>query len=98
MDCNLPGSSVQGISQARPLEWVAYAFSIFTYKSEVWQLEILAGMEGALKTRVTKPKRKMAKEIIEFPSSELVTQNRKMLGVMKRVTQYGVSKMQGTGV
>ena len=55
-------------------------------------------MEGALETRVTKPKRKMAKEIIEFSFSELVTQNRKMLGVMKRVTQYGVSKMQGTGV
>ena len=27
MDCSLPGSSVQGISQARILEWVAIAFS-----------------------------------------------------------------------
>ena len=28
MDCSLPGSSVQGIFQARELEWGALAFSI----------------------------------------------------------------------
>ena len=27
MDCNLPGSSIHGILQARVLEWVAIAFS-----------------------------------------------------------------------
>ena len=27
MDCNLPGSSVQGILQAEILEWVAISFS-----------------------------------------------------------------------
>ena len=27
MDCNLPGSSIHGIFQARVLEWVAIAFS-----------------------------------------------------------------------
>ena len=27
MDCNSPGSSVHGISQARILEWIAIAFS-----------------------------------------------------------------------
>ena len=27
MDCNLPGSSVYGISQARIVEWVAISFS-----------------------------------------------------------------------
>ena len=27
MDCNLPGSSVHGIFQARVLEWVAISFS-----------------------------------------------------------------------
>jgi len=27
MDCNPPGSSVHGISQARILEWVAISFS-----------------------------------------------------------------------
>ena len=27
MDCNLPGSSVHGISQARTMEWVAISFS-----------------------------------------------------------------------
>ena len=29
MDCSLPGSSIHGIFQARVLEWVAIAFSIF---------------------------------------------------------------------
>ena len=29
MDCNLPDSSVYGILQARVLEWVAIAFSLF---------------------------------------------------------------------
>ena len=29
MDCSLPGSSVHGIFQARVLEWVASAFSVF---------------------------------------------------------------------
>ena len=28
MDCSLPGSSVQGIFQAKVLEWGAIAFSI----------------------------------------------------------------------
>ena len=27
MDCNLPGSSIHGIFQARVLEWVAISFS-----------------------------------------------------------------------
>ena len=30
MDCSLPGSSVQGIFQARVLEWGAIAFSIYS--------------------------------------------------------------------
>ena len=29
MDCSLPGSSIHGIFQARVLEWVAIAFSVF---------------------------------------------------------------------
>ena len=29
MDCSPPGSSVHGILQARVLEWVAIAFSLF---------------------------------------------------------------------
>ena len=33
MDCNLPGSPVHGIFQARVLEWVAIAFS--NYKAMV---------------------------------------------------------------
>ena len=29
MDCSLPGSSIHGIFQARVLEWLAIAFSVF---------------------------------------------------------------------
>ena len=32
MDCNLPGSSVHGISQTQVLEWVAISFSIMSMK------------------------------------------------------------------
>ena len=32
MDCSLPGSSVHGIFQARVLEWVAIAFSVYQYR------------------------------------------------------------------
>ena len=31
MDCSLPGSSAHGIFQARVLEWVAIAFSVFLH-------------------------------------------------------------------
>ena len=37
MDCSLPGSSVQGICQARVLEWGAIAFSSGSITS--WQIE-----------------------------------------------------------
>ena len=39
MDCNLPGSSIHGIFQARVLEWVAIAFSKnchMTQQSHCW--------------------------------------------------------------
>ena len=32
MDCSLPGSSIHGILQAKALEWVAIALSIFIAK------------------------------------------------------------------
>ena len=35
MDCSLPGSSIQGIFQARVLEWGAIAFSIFSSRSRL---------------------------------------------------------------
>ena len=35
MDCSLPGSSVHGIFQARVLEWVAIAFSIFMIRGTI---------------------------------------------------------------
>ena len=31
MDCNLPGSSIHGIFQARVLEWGAIAFSVMLH-------------------------------------------------------------------
>ena len=38
MDCNLPGSSIHGILQARILEWGAIAFSRLTFISKVRSL------------------------------------------------------------
>ena len=35
-DCSPPGSSVQGVLQARILEWVAIAFSIMKYFKQRW--------------------------------------------------------------
>ena len=32
VDCSLPGSSIHGISQARVLEWTAFAFSTMIYE------------------------------------------------------------------
>ena len=37
MDCSLPDSSAQGIFQARVLEWVAIAFSIFAHYVDPFQ-------------------------------------------------------------
>ena len=36
MDCSLPGSSIHGIFQARVVEWVAIAFSMYTLLSPCW--------------------------------------------------------------
>ena len=37
MDCNLPGSSIHGIFQARVLEWGAIAFSYLQYFKDKWK-------------------------------------------------------------
>ena len=41
MDCNLPGSSVHGIFQARILEWVAISFSRRPYPTQGLNLDLL---------------------------------------------------------
>ena len=44
MDCNLPGSSVHGILQARILEWVAISFSRGSSQSRDWtQISRISG-------------------------------------------------------
>ena len=40
MDCSLPGSSVHGIFQARVLEWVAIAFSVWSMQ-QTWILIVM---------------------------------------------------------
>ena len=35
MDCSLPGSSIHGIFQARVLEWLAIAFSVYSIHSHI---------------------------------------------------------------
>ena len=46
MDCNLPGSSIRGMFQARVLEWVTIAFSITNLDS------ILKSRDITLPTKV----------------------------------------------
>jgi len=43
MDCSLPGPSVHGIFQARVLEWVAIAFSVYVYS--IYYLSIYLFMD-----------------------------------------------------
>ena len=50
MDCSLPGSSVQGIFQARLLEWVAIAFSRGIFPGIPWESN--QGIEPGGQTRV----------------------------------------------
>ena len=40
MDCSLPGTSVQGIFQARVLEWGAIAFSVFVSRMPFEELSL----------------------------------------------------------
>ena len=43
MDCSLPGSSIQGIFQARVLEWGAITFSIYLcLYIYIWQCQVLS--------------------------------------------------------
>ena len=45
MDCNLPGSSIHGILQARVLEWGAIAFSVkFCYHWSKFQSQASIGV------------------------------------------------------
>ena len=52
MDCNLPGSSIHGIFQAKVLEWGAIAFSILSLVSESMEINIesdgkMSGVKGS---------------------------------------------------
>ena len=46
MDCSLPGSSFHGIFQARVLEWVAIALTIWAFVSKV--MSLLFNMQSRL--------------------------------------------------
>ena len=46
MDCNLPGSSVHGIFQARILEWGAIAFSVHAASNIDWQFDVFYCMHS----------------------------------------------------
>ena len=46
MDCNLPGSSVHGIFQARVLEWGVIAFSLLSYSMVYFPPRVLPDMSG----------------------------------------------------
>ena len=61
MDCNLPGSSVPGISQARMLEWVAVSFPRRSSQSRN-QTQVLCVSCLASRFFTTEPPRKPIKE------------------------------------
>ena len=50
MDCNLPHSSVHGISQARILEWVAVSFYSGSFLTQGWNPHLLYWQVGSLPT------------------------------------------------
>ena len=41
LDCSLPGSSANGIFQARVLEWGAIAFSVVRHEKSTWSGALL---------------------------------------------------------
>ena len=47
MDCSLPGSSIHGIFQARVLEWGAIAFSMMSFRTDLFDL---LAVQGTLKS------------------------------------------------
>jgi len=50
MDCNLPGSSILGIFQARVLEWGAFAFSEDLFIAVPFTQDILSDYQENCKT------------------------------------------------
>ena len=61
MDCNLPGSSVHGIFQARVLEWGAIAFSAAA-PQQILFYPLFSGAETEVQTpKFTQPKRNKAR-------------------------------------
>ena len=53
MDCNLPGSSVHEIFQARVLEWGAIAFSVSSGQTKVKKSHFRPQIEEVRRDRVT---------------------------------------------
>ena len=47
MDCGLPGSSIHGIFQARVLEWGAIAYSMISFRTDLFDL---LAVQGTLKS------------------------------------------------
>ena len=64
MDCNLPGSSIHGIFQARVLGWVATAFSIRFKKSVLF-------VYVRVKSKVPSPVRANIKTFVSYFSSAI---------------------------
>ena len=73
MDCNLPGSSVHRIFQARVLEWGAIAFSISDYSHEIKRhlllgSKVVTNLDGIFKNRdITLPTKVCLVKTMVFP-------------------------------
>ena len=64
LDCSLPGSSVQGISQARILQWVAISFSRGSFNPEIEPLS--ASLAGGFFTTEPSGRPKSKIEILKL--------------------------------
>ena len=75
MDCNLPGSFIQGIFQARILEWAAISFSSGSSQPRDWtQVSCIAGRPFTIwstrETQRAKAQREMYKEYLKWLNDE----------------------------
>ena len=80
IDCSLPGSSVHGIFQARPLEWIGIPFS--RGSSWLWNWIQVSHIVGRFFTVwAVAPKRMFMKTILSNPVSKSFSESKRVNGM-----------------